>query len=153
MAESEETLLLHKGAEAWNAWREANPSIRPDLGKAKLNGANLGGALLRGVNLGEANLSRANLRNAVIGGSDLSGADFSWANLGRANLARAKLQRRQSEQSRRRDRCPQRGYSGVHDTWTVTFRARPKHRAVQLSRHRFLAAGVPSPLLLEAGHA
>ena len=54
MSENEQILLLREGAEAWNAWREANPSIRPGLAKAKLNGANLGGAILRGADLGEA---------------------------------------------------------------------------------------------------
>jgi uncharacterized protein YjbI with pentapeptide repeats len=66
MTETEPILLLRQGADAWNAWRAANRSIRPDLRKANLNGANLDGAFLRGVDLGEANLNRANLRNAIL---------------------------------------------------------------------------------------
>ena len=83
MAETEQILVLRKGAEAWNGWREANPSIRPDLREANLNGANLDGAYLRGVDLGEANLNRANLRNVILDDSDLSGTDLSGANLSR----------------------------------------------------------------------
>jgi hypothetical protein len=55
MTETEYILLLRKGADAWNVWRGANPSIRPDLREANLNGANLHGAFLRGADLGKAN--------------------------------------------------------------------------------------------------
>jgi uncharacterized protein YjbI with pentapeptide repeats len=58
VTETEHTLLLRKGADAWNAWREANPSIRADLRQANLNGANLQGTFLRGADLGKANLNR-----------------------------------------------------------------------------------------------
>jgi uncharacterized protein YjbI with pentapeptide repeats len=66
MTESEHVVVLRKGAEAWNAWREANPSIRPDLREANLNGADFHGAFLRGADLGKANLNRANLSNAIL---------------------------------------------------------------------------------------
>ena len=39
MAETEHLVLLLQGADAWNAWRGAHPSVRPDLREAKLNGA------------------------------------------------------------------------------------------------------------------
>jgi uncharacterized protein YjbI with pentapeptide repeats len=91
MTETEYILLLRKGADAWNGWRGANPSIRPDLREANLNGANLHGAFLRGADLGKANLNRANLSNAILGGADLSDADLSGANLSRANLGSAIL--------------------------------------------------------------
>jgi hypothetical protein len=47
--ENDHILLLHRGAEAWNAWRTANPSLRPELRGANLNGVNLSGFLLRGA--------------------------------------------------------------------------------------------------------
>ena len=84
-------IVLRRGADAWNAWREANPSIRTDLREANLNGANLQGTFLRGVDLGMANLNRANLSRAILTGSNLSEADLSGANLSRADLGKAAL--------------------------------------------------------------
>ena len=96
MANSEHVAKLQEGIEAWNAWREQNRDIWPDLRRANLRGANLRGVDLRGANLcgvdlrradlGDAdfrgaNLSRSNLREA-----DLHGADLRWAELGEANL-------------------------------------------------------------------
>jgi hypothetical protein len=45
MANDEHVALLKQGVEAWNAWRKANPHIRPDLIDAMLFGANLSTAL------------------------------------------------------------------------------------------------------------
>jgi hypothetical protein len=44
MANDEHVALLKKGAAAWNAWRNENPDICPDLSYADLKGANLVGA-------------------------------------------------------------------------------------------------------------
>jgi uncharacterized protein YjbI with pentapeptide repeats len=41
MANDEHVALLKQGVAAWNAWREENPNIQPDLSGAKLSGANL----------------------------------------------------------------------------------------------------------------
>jgi uncharacterized protein YjbI with pentapeptide repeats len=76
MANDEHVALLKKGVDAWNAWRDENPTIHPDLSGADLSGADLS----------EANLSNANLM-----GADLSGADLNWADLGGANLTEADL--------------------------------------------------------------
>src|SRR5215208_41987 len=86
MADQSHLDILQQGVEAWNSWREQNPSIVPDLSKSALSGANLSGANLSGANLSGANLSGANLFRA-----DLSGADLTWANLRRANLSEAYL--------------------------------------------------------------
>jgi hypothetical protein len=51
MANDEHVALLKKGVAAWNAWRDDNPYIRPDLTGARLSRADLR----------EANLSRANV--------------------------------------------------------------------------------------------
>jgi uncharacterized protein YjbI with pentapeptide repeats len=56
MANDEHVAMLKKGVDAWNAWRDENPNIRPDLSEA-----NIGGANLEGADLSDANLSTANL--------------------------------------------------------------------------------------------
>jgi hypothetical protein len=91
MAENDHVLLLRHGAEAWNAWREANPSLHPDLREANLNGTDLSGAMLRDADLEKAALSRANLTGANLSGADLGGAYLSGAALGEANLRGADL--------------------------------------------------------------
>jgi hypothetical protein len=86
MANRNHIAQLKKGVAAWNAWREANPDIRPDL-----SGANLSRANLSGANLSEAYLRRARLGRARLVHADLFGADLSEANLSSANLSEAKL--------------------------------------------------------------
>jgi uncharacterized protein YjbI with pentapeptide repeats len=81
VANDEHVALLNQGVAAWNAWREENPDIFP----------NLKGAHLRGANLIEAKLSRANLSGARLSQANLSGARLSQANLTRANLTGADL--------------------------------------------------------------
>jgi uncharacterized protein YjbI with pentapeptide repeats len=49
IANEEHVALLKQGVDAWNAWREENPNVLPDLVKA---------------NLIRANLNRANLTQA-----------------------------------------------------------------------------------------
>ncbi len=116
MANKEHLAKLKEGVNAWNAWREENPDIRPDLSdaeltrmdlrKANLIGANLFGANLSKKNLGEANFSVADLRGADLSEADLSeailggfytrnnyikGANLSSADLSKANLSGANL--------------------------------------------------------------
>jgi hypothetical protein len=106
MANDEHVALLKQGVAAWNAWREKNPDIRPDLSEAELTGADLiganliganligaklSGADLTGANLHEADLSKARLVRADLIGANLSGADLSEAGLVYATLTRAEL--------------------------------------------------------------
>jgi uncharacterized protein YjbI with pentapeptide repeats len=91
VTETEHVLLLRKGADAWNAWRQANPSIHADLREANLNGANLQGTFLRGADLRKANLNRANLSRANLGSAMLTNANVSRANFNEANLSAADL--------------------------------------------------------------
>ena len=58
MANDEHIALLKKGVEAWNAWRQENPDIYPDLSEANFSGANFSEA-----NFSEANFSEANFRH------------------------------------------------------------------------------------------
>jgi hypothetical protein len=101
MANDEHIAMLMKGVEVWNAWRNENPDIRPDLSVADFIGADLRGANLRGAVLSRADLrgailSRADLigaylREANLSDADLRGANLSWANLGMTSLRGAVL--------------------------------------------------------------
>jgi uncharacterized protein YjbI with pentapeptide repeats len=91
MANSDHIAQLKKGVTAWNAWREKNRDIRPDLSGADLNRTNLGGANLRRVDLGDAELNGANLSEAKLNGANLFGAKVSGASLRRADLSQANL--------------------------------------------------------------
>jgi hypothetical protein len=93
MANDEHVALLKQDVTAWNAWRQANPDIRPDLSGAILRGQNLILADLRGADLHGANLTKANLNAADLRcGADLRcKADLRGANLGGADLTEARL--------------------------------------------------------------
>jgi TIR domain/Pentapeptide repeats (8 copies) len=111
MANPEHLAKLKEGAEAWTQWRRENPSIRPHLTDAYLEGQslswiNLAGSNLSGANLHNANLCNANLDEARIVGanlgranltlaslndSDLSGSDLRWADIGGALLCGTNL--------------------------------------------------------------
>jgi uncharacterized protein YjbI with pentapeptide repeats len=67
VANEEQVKILLQGAEVWNAWREANPDIRPDLSR-HIPGFDLRGAKLRG-----ANLRSADLKSALLSDADLRG--------------------------------------------------------------------------------
>ena len=83
---------LSEGVEAWNAWRNENSEVIPNLEGADLSGAALEGANLLGANLEGANLRRANLKEASLFRVKLNGADLFGANLQRATLRRANLE-------------------------------------------------------------
>jgi uncharacterized protein YjbI with pentapeptide repeats len=95
--------ILRSGPQAWNAWREKNPSTIPDLSGIALtlserqmgpiNGGpiNLKSACLRDAFLRFATLSAADLGAADMSGADLVHARFDQANLGAANLSSALL--------------------------------------------------------------
>ena len=101
MANEEHLAILKKGVKEWNAWREENRTIRPDLSEvdlirtdlsyADLSYADLSYANLSGADLIDANLIGANLNEADLSESNLSGVDLSAANLFEANLGRADL--------------------------------------------------------------
>jgi hypothetical protein len=57
--------MLKKGVDAWNAWRDENPDIRPDLS----------GTTLRSADLSRANLSKADLSRTNLTETNLSGAE------------------------------------------------------------------------------
>ncbi|MFG6100551.1 pentapeptide repeat-containing protein [Leptothoe sp. ISB3NOV94-8A] len=91
MANKEHVKRLQEGVEAWNAWRENAPEIKPDLSSTSLNSTNLSQ-----IDLSEADLSDTELFDVDLSGADLCGtwlynADLRLANLSGANLSGAFL--------------------------------------------------------------
>ena len=108
MADEEHLAILKQGVKAWNAWREENPEIKPELNGANLSAVNLSGidlnraylarAILEGADLSGANVSQvsfgeAKLREINLCQANLYGADFRYAEAPRANLSGANLQK------------------------------------------------------------
>ncbi|MEM8642474.1 MAG: pentapeptide repeat-containing protein [Cyanobacteria bacterium P01_G01_bin.54] len=98
MANPEHLAILEQGVEVWNAWREQNPDIRPNLQKYDLQNANLRtinfqNADLRGAKLSVANLQQANLQKAKLSGANLQNTYLWEANLKDAHLEQANLQK------------------------------------------------------------
>lgn len=100
MANPEHVKRLCDGVTAWNAWREANPAVDPDLSGADLSttefrsaemGTQFFGPDLTNANLSGAALRQANLREARLHGANLRGADLLEANLLLTNLIEANL--------------------------------------------------------------
>ncbi len=96
MADQQHLEILKRGVDAWNNWRQKNPSTRPDLSGAELEDANyssinFSGANLNGTIFSRTNLSRADLSGADLGGTFLALVDLSAANLRRANISGAVL--------------------------------------------------------------
>ena len=111
MADVLHVAKLREGVAAWNAWREANPDIVPDLrgltlslsqrqmglaqgGPVNLRDAQLGGADLRfatltGADLSNSGLAAADLGAALLQQTNFSGADLTGAVFGTANLSGA----------------------------------------------------------------
>ncbi len=97
MANAEHVAILRQGVEAWNAWREDNPDIIPNLTGmhlyyAELQGVNLCNALLAGVQLVGADLTKAILTGAYLELASLKGADLTGAHLDHAILVSASMQ-------------------------------------------------------------
>jgi hypothetical protein len=106
MANTEQVTILKQGVEAWNSWREQNPTVvidleGADLSNTELERGNFAGANLEGANLScacmahadlvRARLQRANLSHAVLTRANLSHAYLEKANLAFANLEEAML--------------------------------------------------------------
>src|SRR4028118_910637 len=86
MADEEHLAILKQGVKAWNAWREENPEIKPEL-----NGANLSAVNLSGIDLNRAYLARAILEGADLSGANVSQVSFGEAKLREINLCQANL--------------------------------------------------------------
>lgn len=88
MANQEHVDIFLKGIDAWNAWRDENPDIEPDLSHTNLSGSNASalGHMVKGVNL-----EKANLWNTDLSGAGLIFANFTGAILIQTNLQKASL--------------------------------------------------------------
>jgi uncharacterized protein YjbI with pentapeptide repeats len=86
MADPDHLNKLRQGVDAWNAWRQREPLIRPDLSGADLTRANLSEA-----NLSQADLTKADLREATVSGANLAKADLTRANLRGTDLQHVDL--------------------------------------------------------------
>lgn len=91
MADAKHLEVLLQGTAAWNAWRQANPKITPDLRGAQLRGMDLSHAELHGADLSGAQLREAQLRRTMLHKARLAEADLRWANLDEADLREAYL--------------------------------------------------------------
>jgi uncharacterized protein YjbI with pentapeptide repeats len=96
VASEDHLRILGQGVDQWNAWRSANPRVKPDLSEADLAGLDLTGIDFGGTQLAQANLSSATLRGAdlcqaFLFRTDLSEADLTRARIQKANLSQADL--------------------------------------------------------------
>lgn len=91
MANEEHVAIFKQGMDVWNKWREANPTVEPDLSGADLSWVfSLAGRMPLGLFNG-ANFRGANLREANFSSMDLSGAIFREADLNGAYLLKTKF--------------------------------------------------------------
>ena len=86
LGDLEQLSRLRSGVHSWNAWRNENPRLRPDL-----SGADLRFRVLDRVNLHQANLAGADLTHAFLHEADLFGADLSAATMAGTNCCMARL--------------------------------------------------------------
>ena len=86
MADKEHLKRLHQGVATWNAWRENEPLVVPDLDRLRPSGANLRGANLSQMDLSAATLSGAGSQGANLDEVNLTLSDLSGAILDNATL-------------------------------------------------------------------
>jgi hypothetical protein len=101
-ADKKHLAKLMKGAQVWNAWREFNFYVRPNLQKADIRGIEvakfyLGEADLAGVDFSGLTLSNmcfddSDFTEAIFNRAILKNAKFTSANLFRADLVEANLE-------------------------------------------------------------
>ncbi len=91
MANNEQTDLLKRGTQAWNAWRAEHTEASVDLSGGALRGLDLEGADLSGADLRGARMGGANLKRASFNGADLRGAYLRVAKFHRTDLSGADL--------------------------------------------------------------
>jgi hypothetical protein len=89
MANKEHLAILKQGVEVWNKWREANPSIVPDLIDSQFGLSDLSGVDLSEVYLNGANFYEVNLCGAILKGADLREACFCRVVFNKTDLSKA----------------------------------------------------------------
>jgi len=89
MANQEHLDILKQGVDVWNAWRENNQNIKPDLRSAIIWGNDLCDCNLERVDLFRADLSGTYLNRAHLFGANLIGANLNGTHLNIADLFQA----------------------------------------------------------------
>lgn len=85
--------MIDSGVAQWNAWRQANPTVRPvlagmDLAERDLAGVNFSETDLDGADLFGAGLKDANLKMSSLVGAELSSADLAGVDLYKSDCRR-----------------------------------------------------------------
>jgi len=57
MVNAKHLAILRQGVDTWNAWREKERQVKPDLSHVNLHAADLTGVDLKGADLHDADLS------------------------------------------------------------------------------------------------
>jgi len=106
MANPEHLEILKRGVKEWNAWREANRGIVPDLSGQRIENENLGSHIALKINTAgtgfdyadaifpnfdKVNFSNAYLTHINFSGSNLRGANFNGAQVYGADFVNADL--------------------------------------------------------------
>ncbi len=91
MANPEHLEQLKKGVKSWNAWREENPNIKPDLNEISLTNLDLKKANLQNIDLSKSNLNQVILHYADLRQANLSNVKFDSVTLINADLSNANL--------------------------------------------------------------
>ena len=91
MADDTHIAVLKQGVAAWNEWRAARATARPDFSSASLRGLDLAKVDLAGANLRKADLRGTTFSGAILIAADLAGANFFKAALDGADLSGANL--------------------------------------------------------------
>lgn len=86
MAYSGHIDIIKQGVGAWNAWRDNNPNIRPDLSREFFREVDFDDANLEDVNFRGADLQGASLKRAKLGGACFQEANLTIADLRGASL-------------------------------------------------------------------
>jgi hypothetical protein len=86
MGDASHIAKVHEGVDQWNAWRQDNPRLQPDLTHVDLSGRDLTGIDFRGVGLFEADL-----REACLVEANLRQSRLIRTRLDKANLTGAKV--------------------------------------------------------------
>ena len=97
MANEEHLEILKQGVDVWNAWRESNLTVRPDLSRANLIGCELERINFSRTDLDSAQLDNANLIHSDFSDAFLSHTVFRGAILDNASFLNARLPRTHSE--------------------------------------------------------
>jgi hypothetical protein len=93
MADKEQLEILEQGVDAWNRWRQENPSARVDLSHANLAKKHLKDINLSHAHLAHTDFSHTNMEKANLAFAHLEGATFLFTNLRKADLRAAYLKR------------------------------------------------------------